>query len=62
MTNYIVTMRFQFPAWDEKDGIEFEVSAANKREANAKGRRQAKDAGHARANRGLYWFKATEAR
>jgi hypothetical protein len=30
MTNYIVTLRFQYPAWDEKDGIPFDVSAATK--------------------------------
>ena len=62
MIKYTVTMRFQHPAWDEKDGIDFEVSAYSKREANNKARQQAERDGHTGKNRGQYWFKATEAR
>lgn len=46
-SEYIVTMRFQYPAWDEKAGITYRVSARSKREANAKARRQAENDGHA---------------
>ena len=59
-TPYTVTLRFQHPAWDEKDGIHYDVSAGSKREANRKARKQAELDGHLGKNRGLYWFKATE--
>jgi len=59
---YTVTLRFQYPAWDEKDGINYEFIAYNKREANAKARKEAERDGHIGKNRGKYWFTAIEAR
>jgi len=41
-----VTLRFQHPAWDEKDGIRFEVRAATKAEAIKYARMDAKRDGH----------------
>lgn len=43
---YTVTVRFQHPAWDEKDGIKYEVIARTKAEANKQVRRRAYDDGH----------------
>jgi hypothetical protein len=63
MASYTVTLRFQHPAWDEKDGIPFEVTAANKREAITKARKQALYDGHtfgAGSGVGRYWFTAVE--
>lgn len=58
--NYIVTLRKQFPAWDEVNGIEFEVTAQSKADAIYSARRLASDAGHTGSNIGRYWFKAVE--
>ena len=46
MTAYVVTLRFRYPAWDERDGIRFDVDATGKREAVKRARRLADDAGH----------------
>jgi hypothetical protein len=43
---YSVTLRFQFPAWDEKSGIEFRVSTTSKRDAIAAARHLAERDGH----------------
>lgn len=44
---YIVTIRFQYPAWDEVDGIEYAgILAASKSEAIAKVRKMARHDGH----------------
>lgn len=57
-----VTMRFRYPAWDEKDGIEYRgISARSKSEANKFAARQALSDGHAVGGRGPYWFTAAEA-
>jgi hypothetical protein len=61
MNSYIVTVRHQFPAWDEKAGIESEpVTAASKRQAIAAARRQLERDGHAGSGcaKGLQWFSA----
>lgn len=56
-----VTMRFQHPAWDEKDGIEYRgISARSKSEANRIAARQARNDGHACGHRGRYTFTAVE--
>ena len=46
MTHYIVTLRFQFPAWDEKNGIEFEIRARTKSEAIRYAKVRAERDGH----------------
>src|SRR5690554_7886824 len=44
---YTVKVRFQFPAWDETDGLEYPgIVARSKSEANSKARRMAADDGH----------------
>lgn len=54
-----VTLRFQFPAWDEMDGIVYHnIEALTKSEANAKARRLARIDGHAIGGVGKYWFSA----
>lgn len=62
MPTYTVTMHFRFPAWDEKNGIDFvDISATNKAKAIQRARREAADAGH---TVGLkitdYWFTAAQ--
>lgn len=44
--DYTVTLRFQFPAWDEMDGIPFHLSARNKSEAVRQTRKLAARDGH----------------
>lgn len=57
-----VTMRFEFPAWDERDGYVYrDIPAATKSEANQKARRMAELDGHAIGGRGRYYFTAEEA-
>lgn len=58
---YTVTVRFQYPAWDEVDGIEYTgVVARSKSEANAKVRKMAADDGHLGSLKGRVTFTATE--
>lgn len=58
---YSVTLRFQCPAWDEKDGIVYEVEARTKAEAISYARSQARNDGHAQTGKGRYTFTAEEA-
>ena len=60
MTRYVVTLRFQWPAWDEKSGIQYSTSAISKSDAIQQIRRQAERDGHTGRHRGRYWFSATE--
>jgi hypothetical protein len=56
-----VTMRFQFPAWDEVNGITYsDIYASGKAKANAIARRQAWDDGHLCGHKGRVTFTATE--
>lgn len=56
-----VRMRFEFPAWDEVDGILFEgIRARTKAEANADARSQAGRDGHLHGGKGRVWFAAAE--
>lgn len=57
---YTVNLRFQHPAWDEKDGIDFIVTAANKAEAVAQARREADRAGHLSGGKGRVTLKTTK--
>lgn len=57
---YEVALRFQFPAWDEQDGIPFRIVATTKAEAVLEARRQAQHDGHIPCRgKGKYRFKAT---
>lgn len=62
MTRYVVTLRFQFPAWDEKSGIEYEIETHSKASAIRKARIEASYNGHTMTGKGRYYFKAVEAR
>lgn len=44
--DFTVTLQFQFPSWDEKEGIEFQVSAQTKRDAVTKAKRMSERDGH----------------
>ncbi len=57
---YVVTLRFQYPAWDEKDGIPFYVEATSKSQAIERARREAYNAGHLCGGQGRVTFKAEE--
>ncbi len=61
MTEYTVTLRFQFPAWDEKDGIDFTIRAKTKAEAVKYARARAERDGHTGGGKGRLTFKAREA-
>lgn len=61
MMKWNVTMVFQFPAWDEVNGIPYkDIEARSKSEAIKEARRQAEYDGHAIGGRGRYWFKAEQ--
>lgn len=57
---YTVTLRFQYPAWDEKNGIPYTVTAKSKSEAIESARRQAYNDGHLCGGKGRVTFKATQ--
>lgn len=61
LRKYIVTLRKQFPAWNERDGIRFEVEALSKADAIQKARRESDYGGITGTGMGRYWFKAEEA-
>jgi hypothetical protein len=46
MTSYRVTIRYQFPSWNETDGIGYTVEALSKSDAIKQVRRQATRDGH----------------
>ncbi len=57
-----VLLTFQYPAWDEVDGIPYDdIPATSKRDAIKSARRNAERDGHAISGRGRYYFTATEA-
>lgn len=60
-STYTVTLRFQYPAWDEKDGIVYEIEARTKAEAIRYARSQARNDGHTQTGKGRYTFTAEEA-
>ena len=57
-SQYIVTLRFQFPAHDERDGIPFEVEATGKAEAIRRARLTAYRDGHTGTGKGRATFTA----
>lgn len=60
---YNVTLRFQFPSWEDKDGIRYEIRARTKSEAikyaKVRAERDGHIGGHVAAN-GRATFKAEE--
>jgi len=56
MKNYIVIIRFKFPAWDEKCGLRYEVKAKNKSDAIKQVRKLSENYGHV----GVRYYKAEE--
>jgi hypothetical protein len=59
---YNVTLRFQYPAWDEKAGIVYpDILARGKADAISTARRLASDDGHTMSGKGRYWFSAEKA-
>jgi hypothetical protein len=58
--NYEVTLRFQFPAWDERDGITYNIIANNKLDARRYAMRHADRDGHLMSGKGRYTFTAVE--
>lgn len=58
---YMVTLRFQFPAWDEVDGIVYtDISARSKSDAIRIARESVRNDGHTGGGKGRYWFIAEE--
>jgi hypothetical protein len=55
---YVVTLRFQFPSWDERDGIPFDVTATSKADAVKAARRAAYNGGHLCGGQGRVTFRA----
>jgi L-aminopeptidase/D-esterase-like protein len=58
--DYIVTLNFQFPAWDTKNGIEFQIRADSKQQAIKYARSQAFNDGHTGSGQGRATFTAKE--
>lgn len=56
MKKYQVLMLFRYPAWDEKNGYTYEVTAKSKTEACKFARRNSENDGHS----GARYFTATE--
>lgn len=57
---FTVTLRFQFPAWDERYGIEFTVRATSKSDAIRRARAAAMEAGHGGPGKGRAIFTAEQ--
>lgn len=58
---YDVVMRFEYPAWDEVDGLSYpDIRAISKADANQQARSMAKRDGNAIGGCGRYTFSATE--
>lgn len=59
MARYLVTLSFQFPAWDERSGITYSVDALGKAEAISRARYEARRDGHVPATgKGRATFRA----
>lgn len=55
-----VVLRFQFPAWDELEGIQYQgIEADSKAQANEQARRMARRDGHLCGGKGRATFAAT---
>lgn len=61
LTTYTVTLRFEFPAWDEADGLVYrDIVARSRKDANEQVRRMARDDGHIAGGKGRVWLSAEE--
>ena len=58
MTEFEVTLRFQFPAWDERDGLRYFVHAKTKADAVRYARSDARRDGHLGTGKGHASFSA----
>lgn len=58
---YIVKVSFQYPAWDEKNGIDYEIQACSKSEAITRARTWARRDGHQTTGKGRITYRAVEA-
>ena len=61
MPEYIVKLNFQFPAWDETDGLRFFIDADSKADAIREARALARDHGHTGGGKGRATFTANVA-
>jgi len=59
MSTYRVTVRVQYPAWDERDGFIFHVDATSKRDAIKAARHLNAQGGQVHSQQGLSWWTAT---
>jgi hypothetical protein len=57
MSTYTVRQTFQYPAWNEVNGIPYTVEASSKSEAIRKARREAERCGHDGTQKGRRTFK-----
>lgn len=58
---WTVMLTFQYPAWDETEGIQYQdIRATGKAEANAIARRRASNDGHLCGGKGRATFTAAE--
>lgn len=61
-THWDVTLRFEHPAWDEKDGIQYKgIQAQSRAKANWQARQQAYRDGHLYGGKGRVYFSARPA-
>ena len=59
MAAYRVTVRVQYPAWNEREGFIFYVEATSKRNAIKAARRLNGIGGQVGSHHGLSWWTAT---
>lgn len=58
---YTVTVKVQYPNWDEREGFTFpDIVAESKSDAIRKARRHSYTYGIVTGHHGLSWWKATE--
>jgi len=61
MTDYLVTLTFQFPAWDETKGIEYFYENTDRQSAIRRAKQDAENDGHIDRFKGRTKFTATAA-
>jgi hypothetical protein len=59
LLTYTVTLRYEYPAWDEVNGINYSgIEAKCKSDAIKTARKKAETCGHCQKGKGRYWFAA----
>ncbi|WP_445769411.1 hypothetical protein [Rheinheimera sp.] len=59
LLTYTVTLRYEYPAWDEVNGINYSgIEAKCKSDAIKAARKKAETYGHCQTGKGRYWFTA----